>query len=289
MESVQDSFNRKTISLERTKANLMNLYVEYEQARKLCLSEAEAFERSSVDRGDRDLAKTTKVILEDLRILVVKANEDEDDKRKYEERGKDKRDIKCRFHNRGFCKFGRNCKFSHSKVVCSEYREEGICRQRGCSKRHPRHCRYWTSKPEGCKRKEACDYLHVSTKRFSCYGEIDGRMENHEYDNQDDKDTCDQRDFESTSNSDLEVHIRTQTTNGSVVAGDVCELSQNNPGALQWHRRSHEDESEERYSVTKVGGINGQWIFTCKICESPFISQSSVKGHVVAKHVGQGN
>ena len=102
MESVQDSFNRKIISLERTKANLMNLYVEYEQARKLCLSKAEAFERSSVDRGDRDLAKTTKVILEDLRILVVKANENEDDKRKYEERGKHKRDIKCRFHNRGF-------------------------------------------------------------------------------------------------------------------------------------------------------------------------------------------
>ena len=52
MESVQDSFNWKIISLERKKATLMNLYEEYEQERKSTLSEAEAFERSAMDCGD---------------------------------------------------------------------------------------------------------------------------------------------------------------------------------------------------------------------------------------------
>ena len=72
----------------------MNLYEEYEQERKSTLSEAEAFERSAMDCGDWDLAstcETTKVILEDIWILVVEASEQKkDDKRKY---GKSK-DIK---------------------------------------------------------------------------------------------------------------------------------------------------------------------------------------------------
>lgn len=82
MESVQDSFNWKIVSLERRKATLMNLYEEYEQERKSTLSEAEAFERSAMDCGDWDLAstcETTKVILEDIRILVVEASEQKKD------------------------------------------------------------------------------------------------------------------------------------------------------------------------------------------------------------------
>ena len=60
----------------------MNLYEEYEQERKSTLSEAEAFERSAMDCGDWDLAstcETTKVILEDIRILVVEASEQKKD------------------------------------------------------------------------------------------------------------------------------------------------------------------------------------------------------------------
>ena len=76
----------------------MNLYEEYKQERKSTLSEAEAFERSAMDCGDWDLAstfETTKVILEDIWILVVEASEVNrkrmtTDKRKY---GKSK-DIK---------------------------------------------------------------------------------------------------------------------------------------------------------------------------------------------------
>ena len=68
-------------------------------------------------------------------------------------------------------------------------------------------------------------------------------------------------------------------------------LSSEKRGALRRHRRSQEygDEMEERYSISRVGGINGQWIFTCKTCEAPFISQRSVKEHDTAKHGGGWN
>ena len=178
------------------------------------------------------------------------------DKRKYGKKQRHKRDRKCRFYNRGFCKFGRSCNFGHPQLVCKEYLEDGICRQRECPKRHPRHCRYWTSKAEGCKRREECQYLHVSSKRFS--------GENHEYENEDDTDACNQCDYESTNISDLKAHRRAQYTNGS----DVCDISLENSGALRRHRRSQDDEMDERYSISRVGGRNGQWIFTCKTCEA---------------------
>ena len=113
----------------------MNLYEEYDQERKSTLSEAEAFERSAMDCGDWDLAstcETTKVILEDIRILVVEASEQkkDDNCENTEKKQRHKRDRKCRFYNRGFCKFGRSCNFGHPQLVCKEYLEDGICRQR---------------------------------------------------------------------------------------------------------------------------------------------------------------
>ena len=58
--------------------------------------------------------------------------------------------------------------------MCSEHLQEGICRQQRCQQRHPRDCWYWTSKQEGCKIGESCQYIHVDSKRYS--GE---RSENH--------------------------------------------------------------------------------------------------------------
>ena len=96
----------------------------------------------------------------------------------------------------------------------------------------------------------------MSSKRFS--------GENHEYENEDDTDACNQCNYESTNISDLKAHRRAQYTNGS----DVCYISLENSGALQRHRRSQDDEMDERYSISRVGGRNGQWIFTCKTYEA---------------------
>ena len=96
----------------------------------------------------------------------------------------------------------------------------------------------------------------MSSKRFS--------GENHEYENEDDTDACNQCDYESTNISDLKARRRAQYTNGS----DVCDISLENNCALRRHRRSQDDEMDERYSISRVGGRNGQWIFTCKTCEA---------------------
>ena len=60
---------------------------------------------------------------------------------------------KCRYFNRGYCKFKENCRFFHSSVICEDFLEIGICKSsNGCIKRHPKNCRYWCKRAEGCKR-----------------------------------------------------------------------------------------------------------------------------------------
>ena len=149
------------------KANVLFLYEKFEEERQLTLTEAEAVERSATSCDDRDLAiicKMTKDMVEDLKISIsnVKTNDPKgsDEMEGCQERH---RNIskKCRHYNRGFCKFGRSCKYYHPKLVCEVYLQDGLCLQRKCPKRHPRHCRYWSSKSEGCTRNEECQYLHL--------------------------------------------------------------------------------------------------------------------------------
>ena len=152
--------------------NLSNMYEEYEKERMAILSEAEGIETWAKINSNQDLVgtcKTTKVILEGLRIdFKNMENMEHGRKEVYTGLGvQEKHYRKCRYYNRGFCKYGRQCKFYHPKLVCSEYLRDGICLQIKCPKRHPRHCRHWTSKTEGCNRNETCQYLHIRSKRFS--------------------------------------------------------------------------------------------------------------------------
>jgi hypothetical protein len=65
---------------------------------------------------------------------------------------------KCRYWNRGYCREGRKCFWSHPEGDCQEYLQEGRCRDRGCPRRHRKVCRY--SVGEDCTRKRGCQYLH---------------------------------------------------------------------------------------------------------------------------------
>ena len=60
---------------------------------------------------------------------------------------------KCRYYNRGYCKFKENCHYLHSSSVCDTFLKDGICRKTDCKERHPKDCRYWTRNVERCKRK----------------------------------------------------------------------------------------------------------------------------------------
>ena len=69
MESIQDSFNFKIISLERMRARLVNLYEEFENERKSILSEAITIKRTAKE-DLTEMCEITKVILENLKIDI---------------------------------------------------------------------------------------------------------------------------------------------------------------------------------------------------------------------------
>ena len=67
---------------------------------------------------------------------------------------------RCRYYNRGFCKYTTKCKFVHPTETCKVYLSGKICDKSDCEFRHPKICK-WLESKGGCKR-ETCDYRHVT-------------------------------------------------------------------------------------------------------------------------------
>ena len=163
-----------------------------------------------------------------------------------------------------------------------------LLQQRNCPERHPRHCRFWTSKSEGCRRKEKCQYLHVIGKRFS-EEELTSRRKLstvHEHEREEEESEgatvpCDERAMAYHDRRDLNAHRQTQHGQG-FSSGDQCNIFQDNREAAQNHRGSSDGDEEEIYVVTKSN--NGKVEFECKLCDKTFDTQKSVKQHGTMKH-----
>ena len=101
---------------------------------------------------------------------------------------------------------------------------DGICLQIKCPKRHPRHCRHWISKPEGCNRNETCQYLHIRSKRFS--GDVTNNRTSlptvYEDENEDEVITCDIRAQGFNDSGSLGAHRKKVH-----VGSDYCERDHN--------------------------------------------------------------
>ena len=69
---------------------------------------------------------------------------------------------KCRYFNRGYCKYKMKCRYFHPKNVCQEYVTNQKCSNSDCIDRHPKPCK-WTAQTGGCKRINGCDYLHATS------------------------------------------------------------------------------------------------------------------------------
>ena len=68
---------------------------------------------------------------------------------------------KCRYDNKGYCKYLENCKYQHFAHLCDQYQKDGKCGAgQSCPFRHPRVCKYWKHDTQGCKRDKACKYMH---------------------------------------------------------------------------------------------------------------------------------
>ena len=80
---------------------------------------------------------------------------------------------KCRYFNRGYCKFTK-CRYIHPEKLRSIYLEGGNCDQ-SCPDRHPKVCK-WIESVGGCRR-DNCAYLHTdersdrdACRRYKCEG-----------------------------------------------------------------------------------------------------------------------
>ena len=68
---------------------------------------------------------------------------------------------RCRYNNKGYCKYRNKCRFEHTTKVCEVFLKDGKCEdKRNCNNRHPKQCKYWTTDKERCHGGENCKYLH---------------------------------------------------------------------------------------------------------------------------------
>ena len=199
------------------------------------------------EAGDDTTAKKCEYVENMLSDMLWNINQNDQTNKKT---NCEKTKIKCRYFNRGFCKYGTECNFYHPEVSCEEYLREGVCLQQRCMKRHQRHCRYWTGKNEGCRRDEMCQYLHVESRRFGC---------------------------SSGGGSDDDCRYEQRRKQ--------CDVWESN-NTKDYSRKCHMKETEEYYFVTKSD--KGKWMFTCKIRDVSFAAQKSVKQHITARHGGPG-
>ena len=182
---------------------------------------------------------------------------------------------KCRYHNRGYCKFKDNCRFLHSQVICGNFLENQVCRTRQCQKRHPRDCRYWTGNPEGCIRQETCQYLHLPIKRFCSEKDkvgIEPEIGNSEseYSTSEEKNNCNDCEFSYDSEEPIICH--TETTHQFTC--DECQFTAKNKGWLTRHKNAN----------------HAQQTYKCDECDYQSDTENDVNSHNTeyhrANHVG---
>ena len=78
---------------------------------------------------------------------------------------KKKKDVKCRYHNCGYCSQS-GCVFLHPEKVCDKVLSNGKCPDsKECLHRHPKDCKHWMGDSRGCLRGDVCKYLHQSNKK----------------------------------------------------------------------------------------------------------------------------
>ena len=66
---------------------------------------------------------------------------------------------RCRYFNRGFCRYFDKCRFGHPIDICKDYLRDDKCERKECCDRHPKRCK-WDNSDRGCRRGSECLYLH---------------------------------------------------------------------------------------------------------------------------------
>ena len=70
-----------------------------------------------------------------------------------------KKNVKCKYHDKGFCYNRMNCRYSHPKEICQD---SDCYENNNCHKRHPKMCLFFSFYKK-CKFGESCFFKHVKT------------------------------------------------------------------------------------------------------------------------------
>ena len=88
---------------------------------------------------------------------------------------------RCRYFNKGHCKYREKCKFYHPKIICKNYLENGKCESTDCCDRHPKICKFWSKNKAGCRRGSDCDFLHVTIAQDDGKVSVESKVEDTEF------------------------------------------------------------------------------------------------------------
>ena len=108
----------------------------------------------AIKRIDKELKKS-------LRTNAVAKDTSAKDSVDVEEVVSEKKRKRCRYFNRGFCKYLNKCRFVHPLDICGDYLRDDKCERRECCDRHPKRCK-WDNSDKGCRRGNECLYLHTT-------------------------------------------------------------------------------------------------------------------------------
>ena len=150
----------KVVSLEKRSApketDEVNELLEKQKAVEVVMAKNSA----ALERIDKEIVMLTKKVMvsDSSKVTITNKISDKASKIDKADKAENKgRTLKCRYFNRGFCKYKNKCRFGHPRQICSDYLENGKCEKRPCDQRHPKQCK-WDKSDNSCRRGAECLY-----------------------------------------------------------------------------------------------------------------------------------
>ena len=211
------------------------------------------------------------------------------EKVKYDEKMTSESIQRCRYHNKGYCKQGQGCSFSHPSDICNEYFCSGSCSKgQFCQKRHPRKCKHWLN--GRCWRGAACAYLH----KIEDLKKHDDKENISATDNT--KPEClaaGTRDEQLYANTDVNYEVSQKSEHldnenyDADSSNDFCadeSIDTIMTKAMAFNDTSEsESEDTEYFSCLGCGKNPGQ--FTCEECDERFCNNCIIREKEQSRHI----
>ena len=140
METIIKSLEEKVSHFEKTLKTILPIFVSLQDKVKkhetrLQTIEEHLCKNKESEVNDQQLKDALTKIEVDLE--AIKNNKKDESSRLSLIEESDKK--RCKFWNRGYCKFKQNCPFLHPQAICIEEQ----CSNKNCEKRHPNICKNW--------------------------------------------------------------------------------------------------------------------------------------------------